>query len=930
MREARPSNRDEYYAKDGGGIWWSSGESVVRHGAPIDIASFRDLCAGKDPRTGKALVRGAGEGHWAGLDITFTPGKSVSILWMAGTAEQRDKIEHAHRAAVDRALRFILDEKLISVRLGAGGKEHASSSDLIVAQFTHFTTREGDPNVHSHNVIMNVAGAPADRVSDRYAMQHLTIEPKKLFRWQVAAGAAYRSALAEQLAAEGFQPRPAGRGQWEISGLPQQLLDLFSKRSRQIVEKVGRAASASQKEIAALQTRNAKETVATGEELERRWRAELASTGVQPWEAARRPSPAHEVEIDQARGVDREFFDPPEITGHGPVAIAASKLFQHESVVDRHRLLEAGLVEAALQRLGPDAVYANLTELERKGDLTPLSSDHWTTPGLAACEAAMLRAADRPHERDWFEAKALAGALEEAPHLSAEQQDAVREAARSDGVSIIEAGAGTGKTTLARVLVDAARRSNLTVIGLAPSWVAADELAKSAQIEAVAIARWRVDHMHGRGVPLDEKSVIVVDEAGMTGTRDMSAILNAAHESGAKVVLIGDRRQLASVAGASALRGVSEVVRRGAILDGVRRQQIDWQRAASVLMARGDAEAGLRAYAARGCMELVAGGATARERVIALWKEQRAQHGEDVLIVTRRNADCAALNLTAREALKAEGRIHGEDFSAPSIDRDDKAATISLACGDRLRFGESLPHLGVRNGNRGVVDTIERDRSGNIRIAFALEDGRRIEGTWSSFARERPGKTIAPPRIVHAYAGTVYSAQGRTAAATVVYVATPTDARDVYVGLTRHSHDARVVVERDRLDALCRQRQTDHRINPTETAMRERLFDEARRYREKVNVVDFCADRAKFLRNGTVDLPCAEASKWTLARALIAAKSLRQVLSSMNSSQLILPRWRLMRLRNLLPERLVPIVKKAREHLARMRTPQAPGRSFER
>ncbi len=373
-REARPNRRDEYYAQDGGGVWWSSGESVVRHVAPIDVASFRDLCAGRDPRTGKALVRGAGEGHWAGLDITFTPGKSVSILWMSGRPEQRDKIEQAHQAAVDRALKFILDEKLISVRQGAGGSEHGAPSDLIVAQFTHFTTREGDPNIHSHNVIMNVAGAPADRVSDRYATQHLTIEPKKLFRWQLAAGAAYRSALAQQLAAEGLQPRPAGRGQWEISGLPQPLLDLFSKRARQIAEKVGRAASASQKEIAALQTRNAKETVATGDELEHRWRAELASTGVQPWEAAGQHSPVQGIELDPTRGVERELFDPPEVAGQGPVAIAASKLFRHESVIDRHHLLEAGLVEAALQKLGPDAVYAELAELERNSDLLLLIS----------------------------------------------------------------------------------------------------------------------------------------------------------------------------------------------------------------------------------------------------------------------------------------------------------------------------------------------------------------------------------------------------------------------------------------------------------------------------------------------------------------------------------------------------------------------------
>jgi ATP-dependent exoDNAse (exonuclease V) alpha subunit len=546
----------------------------------------------------------------------------------------------------------------------------------------------------------------------------------------------------------------------------------------------------------------------------------------------------------------------------------------------------------------------------------------------------MLRAADRPHERDWFGTEALAAALDEAPHLTAEQRDAVREAARPDGVSIVEAGAGTGKTTLARVLVDAARRSNLKVIGLAPSWVAADELAKSTQMEAVAIARWRFDHEHGRGGPLDEKSIIVVDEAGMAGTRDMSAILNAAHESGSKVVLIGDRRQLASVAGASALRGVSEVVRRGAILDGVRRQKIDWQRAASVLMARGDAEAGLRAYAARSRLELVAGEVAARDRVIALWKEQRAQYGEDVLVVTRRNADCTALNLTARQALKAEGRIQGEDFSASSIDRDNKATTISLACGDRVRFGESLPRLGIRNGNRGRVEAIERDLAGNIHIAFALEDGRRIEGAWSSFAREKPDKTIAPPRIVHAYAGTAYAAQGRTTAASVVYVATATDAREVYLGLTRHSHEARIVVERERLDALCRQRQTDYRIDPTETAMRERLFDEARHYREKTNVADFCPDRAAFLRTERVALAQPEIRKWTVARVMQAARTLREALAWIDPSTLFVPLWRIIDRRNhpqtRLPENLTSIIDRARQHAQQIKNERPQDWTHER
>ena len=91
-REARPDRRDEYYAKDGDGVWWSTGETIVRNGAAIDRQSFRDLCAGIDPRTGNALVRGAGASHNAGTDIVMTPGKSVSVLWMAGDPSSRPRI----------------------------------------------------------------------------------------------------------------------------------------------------------------------------------------------------------------------------------------------------------------------------------------------------------------------------------------------------------------------------------------------------------------------------------------------------------------------------------------------------------------------------------------------------------------------------------------------------------------------------------------------------------------------------------------------------------------------------------------------------------------------------------------------------------------------------------------------------------------------
>ena len=111
-REARPYSRDEYYVRDGGGVWWSTGETIVRHNVAIDKETFRDLCAGLDPTTGKPLVRGSGAGHRAGWDVTFSSPKSLSVLWMSGDAGQRAMLHELHCAAVNDALGFLVQEGL--------------------------------------------------------------------------------------------------------------------------------------------------------------------------------------------------------------------------------------------------------------------------------------------------------------------------------------------------------------------------------------------------------------------------------------------------------------------------------------------------------------------------------------------------------------------------------------------------------------------------------------------------------------------------------------------------------------------------------------------------------------------------------------------------------------------------------------------------
>ncbi|MEH2565204.1 hypothetical protein [Bradyrhizobium sp. AZCC 2289] len=242
-----------------------------------------------------------------------------------------------------------------------------------------------------------------------------------------------------------------------------------------------------------------------------------------------------------------------------------------------------------------------------------------------------------------------------------------------------------------------------------------------------------------------------------------------------------------------------------------------------------------------------------------------------MIVVTRRNRDAVALNLAARKVLREEGLIHGPDLSPVVIDRDGALGLLPLATGDLVRFGETLPQHRIRNGTRGNVEKCARGVSGSIRVSIRLEDGRLIEDEWSGFAQQRRRGNAGIPKIVHAVAGSAYSVQGRTSSATVHYIASAADARETYVALTRHRHDVRIVVESDRLDAACRARQEDPRMAPTRSAVLESLFNEARRYHEKANVVDHVRDRTEFIDSGSVDLPQSQ-GRPTIGAAVEAAR----------------------------------------------------------
>jgi hypothetical protein len=231
-----------------------------------------------------------------------------------------------------------------------------------------------------------------------------------------------------------------------------------------------------------------------------------------------------------------------------------------------------------------------------------------------------------------------------------------------------------------------------------------------------------------------------------------------------------------------------------------------------------------------------------------------------------------------------------------------------------------LPQLHIRNGTRGTIERIGLDRD-KPKVAIRLEDGRLVDEPWASLVREQPGRLASPPRISSAYAGTAYSVQARTSAAAVLYIAKPTDAREVYVGLTRHKIDSCVIVERDRLAAAVQRRQLDLRTVPSDNAIRERLFTEARSYAEKANVADYVVDRIDFMSTGQIKIR-RDARSLNLGIVARAAQRTFEVAREMSSDRsLILPAWRLVEsmrhMQRQISQRVAEVVRVVRARIQR-------------
>jgi Ti-type conjugative transfer relaxase TraA len=454
----------------------------------------------------------------------------------------------------------------------------------------------------------------------------------------------------------------------------------------------------------------------------------------------------------------------------------------------------------------------NLVELGKDAR----GEDRFSTREMIEAEQRLHRAAELLAERERHEVPnadrkaALALAERRGLVLSDEQADALAHITDGPDLGVVVGHAGTGKSAMLGAAREAWEAAGYEVRGVALSGIAAENLESGSGISSRTIASMEHGWEQGRDL-FRSRDVLVIDEAGMVGTRQLERVLSHAAEAGAKVVLVGDPQQLQAIEAGAAFRSIHER-QGGAEIGEVRRQREDWQRDATRDLANRRTGIALEAYRSHGMVHKAQTREQARGDLIDRWDHDRqASPDNSRIILTHTNDEVRALNEAARERMRAAGDL-GDEVRV-TVERGGR----SFASGDRVMFLQNERGLGVKNGTLGTVEQINAQS-----IAVRTDDGRSVQFDLKDYNK-----------IDHGYAATIHKAQGMTVDRTHVLATPGMDAHSNYVALSRH---------RDGMDLHYGGDDFANQDRLTRTLSRDRAKDMASDY-ERADPVQSYAER---------------------------------------------------------------------------------------
>src|SRR6266536_3463001 len=683
------------------GYWLGEAAQQLGLAGEVTEEGLHRLLAGAHPITAQRLGSPPRSHRVAGFDLTFRAPKSVSLLYGLGGFQTASQVRAAHEEAIAQALEY-LERHAAVVSRGHARERQERAAGLIAAAYQHRTSRAGDPLLHTHVLVANLGPGSDGRWT--------ALDGRPLYRHAKTAGYLYQAVLRVELTRRvGVAWGPVHNGVADVRGIHRPVIEAFSQRRHQIHQRLAEVGqhTARSAQTAALQTRPAKQKGISQATLRASWRRRAAGQGLTTRSLA--------AVLGQA-------------TARPPT--------------------QAELGAASAQMASPQGLTLHASTFTRRHVLQGLCDT--LPPGCDVAVADLERLADqvltthRPARATEVDHGEPGG-----PVLSDEQAAMVRALVTSgDGVQLVNAKAGSGKTTALRVACDAWHQAGYRVIGAALAARAARQLQQAAAIPADTIARLLGDLDNPTTPGMDPGIVLLIDEAGMVGTRQLARLLAHAQHAGAKVVLVGDVQQLPEIEAGGLFRGL--VQRLGAIeLQENPRPRQPWERQALDLLRTGNAVAAIVRYAQHGRIVAASRAGRLRSRLVQDWWAAAQRPGErPPIMIALRHADVADLNQRARALLAQHGRLGPEPITIGGRD---------FAAGDRIVTLRNARQLGVQNGTFATVTAIDHQARA---LRVRTDDGRDL--TLPRWYLDSHGWLGDRQRVDHAYAITCHKSQGMT------------------------------------------------------------------------------------------------------------------------------------------------------------------------
>ncbi|PZT23932.1 hypothetical protein A7Y00_09370 [Stenotrophomonas maltophilia] len=734
-------------------------------------------------KNGKQIDIAVG-GHVMGTEITMSIPKDVTLaMVMARTLEERRRIIEIMNEACDETMRQLY-EPFIEARRGDAGIDVIGTQGCVYASFTHFTSRPVekllpngekimwiDPNGHNHVFIPSVTKGSDGKWS--------TWDNNNLFAIARTADEFYKATIYEKMQAEGYAlerleevnglGKKTGKVITRIAGIEQDLIDESSERRKQILAYQKENGVTAQE--ANFATRNKKEEPSIGELFDR-WEQWIDNR-----EGPMLRTAAELKAVPQQEMVQAKSFEEIVERLHQSTSVFTRKDVEREMFMEYAGLKSVsqikGLVSVFLSN--PEILDVGAKRLAKadRGNLLSIryKETRYTSKSMAADEVKVLEGAQR-RAKETHHAASLTNirlAEEEFEEKrgfkpSEEQRAAVRHMLNEKGMALLEGLAGTGKTTTTQIIRDVLDREGKQLFGVAFSNKAAKKLGDECGIKCTSITKLIYDYEKGT-VEFTDKDVILVDEAGMVGTRDMLKLMQIAETSGAKLLAQGDSEQIQPIASGSGMQLMREVIGSRKLTE-IRRQKHKKDREIAYSFyedgGKQRLEIGMRSNAetrrkgaeifdsllSRNCFEIYE---TAEQCIDAMTKEyakSKTAADEKLMLASKRDV-IQSLNEGVREHLTEEGVIKSKGRTVEIVSNGRVEERI-FAIGDRIMFKKNNKKMGVSNGTEGVIEKMSESRTdGSIQFKVRTEDGEVLNFN-QKFYRD----------IDHSYAVTVHKSQG--------------------------------------------------------------------------------------------------------------------------------------------------------------------------